>query len=183
MENIGQRRRASHSPTYRFRVALGKLGLHWTPPMVNTDNSITNYDAKEKYGEKAEEEYRLALSRQQERIKQFAEVDEGDDKPGSEPWWLKLPVEEKLKAPDADFMYEGLHKALKPADAYCGSYARRERYNWAHKGNGYKRIRVPSMKRNNAEWAKFYNEFPRIAAEVRLGNRRFINGAKLKYIW
>ena len=72
---------------------------------------------------------------------------------------------------------------MKPADAYCGSYARKERYNWAHKGNGYKRIRVPSLKRNNAEWARFYNEFPRIAAEVRLGNRRFINGAKLKYIW
>lgn len=45
------------------------------------------------------------------------------------------------------------------------------------------KIRVPSLKRNKSVWEKFYNTFPSIAADVRTGKERFINGAKLKYIW
>lgn len=179
-QKIKGHRTSLHSATYRFRCRLERLGLNWLPREPwRTDNNRHNYDFKEK----TEDEYQKALERQEKTIKWFAEVDEGDDKPGSEPWWLKLPVEEKLKAPDSDFMYDGLHKSMMPAIACGGRDARKGLYDWAHKGNGYKRIRVPSLKRNKAEWTRFYNEFPRIAAEVRLGNRRFINGAKLKFIW
>lgn len=46
----------------------------------------------------------------------------------------------------------------------------------------FQRIRVPSMKRSNKEWEKFYRVWPSIACEVAVGKRRFIDGAKLKYI-
>ena len=46
----------------------------------------------------------------------------------------------------------------------------------------HQRIRVPSMKRSNKEWEKFYRLWPSIACEVAIGKRRFIDGAKLKYI-
>ncbi len=159
---------------------MEKRGLRWLPVAPwHFDNNAHNYDFKEK----TEEEYQKALKRQEELIRWYAEVDEGDDEPGTKPWWLKLPIEEKLKAPDSDFMYDGLHKSMMPVIIAVGEGAKNGLFNGNHKGSGYKRIRVPSLKRNKAEWTKFYNEFPRVAAEVRLGNRRFINGAKLKYIW
>lgn len=167
-------------PTYRFIKRLEKQGLRWLPPEPwRFNNNKHNYDFKEE----TEEEYQKALKRQEETIRWYADVDEGVDEPGTAPWWLKLPIEEKLKAPDSDFMYDGLHKSMMPVIACSGRNAERSLFSGKHKGNGYKRIRVPSLKRNNAEWSKFYNEFPAIAAEVRLGNRRFVNGAKLKYIW
>lgn len=46
----------------------------------------------------------------------------------------------------------------------------------------HQRIRVPSMKRSNKEWEKFYRLWPSVACEVAIGERRFIDGAKLKYI-
>ena len=46
----------------------------------------------------------------------------------------------------------------------------------------HQRIRVPSMKRSNKEWEKFYRLWPSVAREVAIGKRRFIDGAKLKYI-
>jgi hypothetical protein len=159
---------------------MEKRGLRWLPVEPwRFDNNSHNYDFKRR----TEEEYQKALKSQEEKIRWYAEVDEGDDEPGTAPWWLKLPIEEKLKAPDSDFVYDGLHKSLMPVIICSGRNAERSLFRGNHKGSGYKRIRVPSMKRNNAEWYKFYNEFPRVAAEVRLGNRRFINGAKLKYIW
>ena len=44
------------------------------------------------------------------------------------------------------------------------------------------RVRVPSLKRTNKEWENFYRTFPWLAKEVALGNTRFCDGAKLKYI-
>ena len=38
------------------------------------------------------------------------------------------------------------------------------------------------MKRSNKEWEKFYRLWPSVASEVAVGKRRFIDGAKLKYI-
>ena len=62
----------------------------------------------------------------------------------------------------------------------------RERLSWPdsmfNRNERAQRIRVPSMKRNNHEWEGFYRLFPSIAVEVALGERRFIDGAKLKYI-
>lgn len=51
-----------------------------------------------------------------------------------------------------------------------------------YRNDRYQRIRVPSMKRSNKEWEQFYRLFPSIASEVAVGKRRFIDGAKLKYI-
>ena len=51
-----------------------------------------------------------------------------------------------------------------------------------NRSNRHQRIRVPSMKRSNKEWEKFYRLWPSIACEVATGKRRFIDGAKLKYI-
>ena len=50
------------------------------------------------------------------------------------------------------------------------------------RNEAFQRIRVPSMKRSNKEWEKFYRIWPSIACEVATGERRFIDGAKLKYI-
>lgn len=167
-------------PTYRFMQNMEKRGLKWLPAAPwHFDNNCHNYDFKEE----TEKIYQEALKEQEEEIKWHAEVDEGSDGPNPEPWWLELPVEEKLKAPDSDFTYDGLHKSLKPVIVCSGRNAKRELFNWSHKGNKYTKIRVPSLKRSKAEWVKFYNKFPWIAAEVCLGNRRFVNGAKLKYIW
>lgn len=44
------------------------------------------------------------------------------------------------------------------------------------------RVRVPSLKRTNKEWENFYRTFPWIGAEVAVGEVRFVDGAKLKYI-
>ena len=62
----------------------------------------------------------------------------------------------------------------------------RDRLSWPdskfNRNERYQRVRVPSMKRNIREWEGFYRLFPTIAVEVALGERRFIDGAKLKYI-
>ena len=46
----------------------------------------------------------------------------------------------------------------------------------------FQRIRVPSLKRTDKEWENFYRTFPWLGAEVAVGNERFCDGAKLKYI-
>ena len=43
-------------------------------------------------------------------------------------------------------------------------------------------VRVPSMKRTNKEWENFYRTFPWLASKVAIGEERFCDGAKLKYI-
>jgi len=44
------------------------------------------------------------------------------------------------------------------------------------------RVRVPSLKRSDREWENFYRTFPWIGAEVAVGEVRFVDGAKMKYI-
>lgn len=138
----------------------------------NAPNSMYKDDTNKAYQEYVE--------KQNHTIKWFEDIDEGNEGYGPEEHytWLKKPVEEKLKAPDSDFMQDGLHKSLNPVRDSI-------HMNHVHKGSAYGafRIRVPSLKRSKQVWCKFYNEFPKIAAEVRYGNRRFINGAKCKYIW
>ena len=46
----------------------------------------------------------------------------------------------------------------------------------------FQRIRVPSLKRSNKEWENFYRTWPGVAIQVAIGEERFIDGAKLKYI-
>ena len=87
-----------------------------------------------------------------------------------------MSPKERLTIPDSKFVGDGTWESNFQT-GWGGSIIT------AHKGNRYTKIRVPSLKRNKNTWEKFYNEFPTIAAEVRWGYRRFINGAKLKYIW
>lgn len=161
---------------------MKKEGISWMPPASwHFDNNRANYD----YAEETEKVYQKAVKSQNERIK-WLENEYGTDDWGEDDTytWLKKPIEEKLKAPDADFSYDGCHKNLMPALVLACSNENKRKHFWrTHKGNWHWKIRVPSLKRNKSEWMKFYNEFPEVAAEVRLGNRRFINGAKLKYIW
>ena len=138
------------------------------------------------YKDKTEEVYRKYVEEQNKTIKWFEDIDEDGEGfgPEDEYTWLVKPIKEKLKAPDSDFVSDGCHKSMNPL-----LIMNRENavawFNREHKGSCYGafRIRVPSLKRGKQEWSKFYNEYPDIAAEVRFGNRRFYNGAKLKYIW
>ena len=43
-------------------------------------------------------------------------------------------------------------------------------------------IRVPSMKRSEREWVNFYRTFPLLAADVAIGEERFCDGARLRYV-
>ena len=138
------------------------------------------------YKDDTEKVYQEYVKEQNRTIKWFEDIDEDNEGygPEEEYTWLKKPIEEKLKAPDSDFTANGKHKSMNPL-----LIMNRENavawFNREHKGSAFGafRVRVPSLKRSKQEWCKFYNEFPKIAADVRYGNRRFYNGAKLKYIW
>lgn len=134
------------------------------------------------YKDNTEEVYQKYLKKMYDDIKEYEIIDENGEgyDIDDEYTWLKKSIEEKLKAPDSDFVGDGMHKSINNSWLNFTNG-----FNHAHKGSacGAFRVRVPSMKRSKQEWSKFYNEFPDIAAEVRLGNRRFYNGAKLKYIW
>ena len=138
------------------------------------------------YKDDTEKVYQEYVKEHNRTIKWFEDIDEDNEGygPEEEYTWLKKPVEEKLKAPDSDFTANGMHKSMNPA-LIMPKAAVRDWYNREHKGSAFGafRVRVPSLKRSKREWCKFYNEFPKIAAEVRYGNRRFYNGAKCKYIW
>lgn len=155
--------------------------IRWMPSRDKRDNKATNYDSRAD----VESAYQEKIKRYEDTMKWFESFYEpGEEVDAEEYIFLKLPIEEKLKAPDSDFIYQGLHKSMMPAIGCSGREVKRNHFKGAHKGNRlYWRVRVPSMKRDNATWRRFYNEFPDIAAEVRFGTRRFVNGAKCKYIW
>lgn len=176
----GQKRRSWHSASYRLNCQMEKEGITWTPPLDNRDNRATNYDS----GNEAEEEYLSTVKHYERTMAWFADQYEpGEEIDAEEYLFLKLPIEEKLKLPDSEFMYEGMHKSMMPAIGCDSKLTHNRLFAENHKDGRYYRVRVPSLKRSNNTWVKFYNEFPSIAAEVRIGVRRFINGAKLKYIW
>lgn len=99
------------------------------------------------------------------------------------PYVMDYINEEQLELPESERKYEKVHwtpeekttirEALTWEDSKFrnGPYARRCQY-----------VRVPSLKRTNKEWENFYRTFPWIAKEVALGNTRYCDGAKLKYI-
>ena len=169
-----------YCPTLRMKETLMHEGRHWMPLRDNRDNRKTNYDS----GDSIEVAYKKMLKKYEDTMKWFESLYEpGEEVDAEEYLFLKLPVEEKLKAADADFSYNGLHKSMMPAIGCSSRAVEREHFTKNHKGGLYWSIRVPSLKRDNTTWKRFYNTFPEIAAEVKLGIRRFINGAKLKYIW
>ena len=140
---------------------MAREGIKWTPDPDMRDNRATNYDSKED----VEEAYQRELQKDLERRKPYIDEETGEEyDPTQDPEDFDgMTVEQRLALPDSYFIGD-------------------EPY-WNHKGRMYTKIRVPSLKRSNKTWQRFYNEFPWLAAEVRLGRTRFINGAKLKYIW
>lgn len=174
-------RRISHKyPSLRMKEQMEASGCQWMPK-DKRDNKSPNYECRDI----VEEAYQMKIKEYERTMKWFESLYEpGEEVDAEEYLWLKLPINEKLKAPDSDFIYDGLHKSMMPTICCSGREAFRRVFKDAHKGNWiYWRVRVPSLKRGKSTWQKFYNEFPTIAAEVKLGNRRFVNGAKLKYIW
>lgn len=146
---------------------------------VNKDNSAPNYECREE----VEKEYQKYLKEKENSLKwiieQYTNEDGTIDPDLYEDEYylfLKMTPKERLSIPDSKFVGDGTWDSNfdEPfSDLKISS----------HKGNRYTRIRVPSLKRGKSTWQRFYNEFPSVAAEVRWGDRRFINGAKLKYIW
>ncbi len=167
--------------THRLNQKMKEEGIRWMPPRDKRDNKATNYDHKDY----TEEVYQKKAEDYEDTIRWFESLCEsGEECDAEEYLFLKLPIEERLKAPDADFSYDGMHKSFMPAMGFGDRQTRREHFAKSHKGGWlWWRVRVPSLKKGIATWKRFYNEWPEIAAEVRLGTRRFANGAKLKYIW
>lgn len=172
-------RRSYHGPTYR--LILQNEGCKWMPSRDKRDNIVTNYNSNNII----EIVYQKKIKEYNDTLLYFESLYEpGEEVDAEEYIFLKLPIEEKLKIPDSDFIFDGKHKSMMPAMGFGGRKERRNCFKSRHKDNWlHYRVRVPSLKRSNSEWKRFYNTFPEIAAEVRLGTRRFVNGAKLKYIW
>lgn len=175
------RRRSKKYPSFRLRRTIESDGIQWMPPYDKRDNRATNYEHKDN----TEKVYQEKIKEYENTMEWFESLYEpGEEVDADEYLFLKLPIEEKLKAPDADFSYDGLHKSMMPAMGFGDRRTRREHFQKQHKGNWlWWRVRVPSLKKGISTWKRFYNEWPEIAAETRLGVRRFANGAKLKYIW
>ena len=134
------------------------------------DNFVTKYDDKEglcwKGQNTLEDDVKNAI------IKEFKE-------------WNN-PFRCEVINPDAE-IWEQQYKNVPDYDIEEGDYPSiREKLAMEDskfvRNDKHQRIRVPSMKRSNKEWEKFYRLWPSVACEVAIGKRRFIDGAKLKYI-
>lgn len=152
-------------------------GIQWLSK-DKRDNKASNYDWKED----TEAEYQKYLKSKEESLKWV--IDSYTNEDGTiDPelyeddyyLFLKMTPQERAALPDSLFVGDGTWGS-QTIPNHSGTLS-------CHKGGWERRIRVPSLKRGKSTWQKFYNEFPSIAAEVRWGDRRFINGAKLKYIW
>ena len=173
------RRRSYHTPTWRQCRQMEAEGIHWTPPRDKRDNRATNFD----YKEDTEAEYQEYLKSKEKSLKWVIDSYTNEDGTIDQDLYeddyylfLKMTPKERTELPDSLFVGDGTWNSSFDS-GFAGLTVT------SHKGNRYTRIRVPSLKRGKSTWQKFYNEFPGIAAEVRFGERRFINGAKLKYIW
>ena len=153
-------------------------GLNWNKK-DRRDNKASNFY----FRDNTEEEYKKFLKKKEHEINWWVEQytnEDGSINPelyeNEDYQFLKMTPKERLTIPDSKFVGNGTWDS-------SFDYGFAGLTVTSHKGNRYTRIRVPSLKRGKSTWQKFYNEFPEIAAEVRFGERRFVNGAKLKYIW
>ena len=177
--NKSRERNRPHCPTVGQCRMMRELGLNWEPPRDKRDNRASKYE----YKDNTESIYKSYIKKREENLKNIIKCYTNDD--GSidsdlyedeNYMFLMMTIQERLNIPDSRFVGDGTFDSNfdEPfSDLTITS----------HKGNRYTRIRVPSLKRGKSTWQRFYNEFPDIAAEARFGDRRFINGAKLKYIW
>ena len=176
--NKNQKRPSYHYPTLRMKIQMRKEGLKWMPKDLR-DNKASNFYFKDE----VEKEYKEFLNRKEKSLKWIIEQYTNEDGTINQDLYddeyyqfLKMTPQERLSIPDSKFVGDGTWNS-QFSRGFMGSVVT------SHKGNHWTRIRVPSLKREKATWQKFYNEFPSIAAEVRWGYRRFVNGAKCEYIW
>lgn len=167
----------THSTT-NHQLLREIIRSRWMPRFDRRYNKITNYAARDRM----EKEYQEFLQRQDERLKNLISLYRNEDGTIDHELFedkiyqfLTMSTQERLAIPDSKFTGDGTYDSIcwphPPGKTSC------------HKGGLYTKYRVPSLRRSKATWEKFYNTFPWLAAEVRFGYRRFINGAKLKHIW
>lgn len=162
----------NHDPHHR---SLGRWMRFHSPKFPHKDNDVRRYDdIKKAYGNWIERESLEDVIRKAIR-------EERDE--WRTPYWIVEAEDYRYDVPDDQKKYKKEHftpedkqtirEALAEDDAKyrSTSLARRHRY-----------VRVPSLKRSGREWVNFYRTWPWIAKEVALGNERFADGAKLKYI-
>lgn len=139
------------------------------------DNYMTKYDEKNKKNDvvKWKSSYATLEDKIKKSIKEEFE------------WWNNPCYFQVINPQEPPYKHE--YKKIPDYDIKEGDYPSiREMLSMDDsrfdRNDRHQRIRVPSMKRSNKEWEKFYRLWPSIACEVATGERRFIDGAKLKYI-
>ena len=140
------------------------------------DNDVKRYNDKEEYSYG-----RWINSKPLEDVIREAIREERDE--WRIPYWIVEAEDYPWDFPEDQKKYKKQHwtpedqqsirqKLTEDDSKYRGtSLAKRQRF-----------VRVPSLKRSEREWVNFYRTWPSIAKEVAIGNERFVDGAKLKYI-
>lgn len=162
----------NHDPNHR---SVGRWMRFHSPKFSHKDNNVRKYDDMEMVYcrfvkiDSLEDVIRKAIQKERDEWRT--------------PYWIVEAENYRYDVPDDQKKYKKEHitpedqktirEALAEDDAKYRntSLARRHRY-----------VRVPSLKRSDREWVNFYRTWPWIAKEVALGNERFADGAKLKYI-
>ena len=162
----------NHDPNHR---SVGRWMRFHSPKFPHKDNDVRKYDDMEMVHcrfvkrDSLEDVIRKAIQKERDEWRT--------------PYWIVEAENYRYDVPDDQKKYKKEHitpedqktirEALAEDDAKYRntSLARRQRY-----------VRVPSLKRSDREWVNFYRTWPWIAKEVALGNERFADGAKLKYI-
>lgn len=145
----------NHKPNHR------RNWVWWEKRVSKKDNNVRKYDERDqKWSRPLEDQLRTAIEEERDKWRKPYSLyeDENGIHKDCEP---RQTIRERLALDDAGFRYSA----------------------WKyHFSNWCTWVRVPSLKRSNTEWENFYRTFPSIAVKVALGDERFCDGAKLKYI-
>ena len=166
-----------HDPNHR---SLGRwMRFHSVvTPQGYRDNPVRKYTDTEKYARwydynstPLEETIRKAIRKERDYWRT--------------PYWIVEAEEYPYSVPDDQKKYKKQHWAPEDCDTIRQKLSvddSKYRNTWQAKGRGHQKVRVPSLKRSDREWMNFYRSFPEIAKTVAIGDERFVDGAKLKYI-
>ena len=158
----------NHNPKHRSRRWDYKL----IKKQPHKDNDVRKYDTGERWmcrNESLEDVICKAIRKARDSWRT--------------PYWIVEAEDYSYDVPDDQKKYKKEHftpddsltirQLLEQDDAKfrSTSLAKRCRY-----------VRVPSLKRTDREWVNFYRTWPGIAEDVAIGEERFADGAKLKYI-
>lgn len=158
------------------------MSLRWmnpnSPTQPHKDNDVRKYhDMKKTWGgwvehEPLENVVRKAIQKERDSWRT--------------PYWIVEAEEYEYNVPDNQKKYKKQHWTEEDNTSIREVLAEDDskyRSTWFALGlGGLYRIRVPSLKRSDKEWINFYRTYPSIAKVVAIGEERFCNGAKLKYI-